>query len=337
MAEISLQEYCERIESAIEQGRCAEAVAHGKRILGQYPKHVATYRLLGKAMLEAGQNEYAAGMFSRVLSADPEDLIARVGMSEVHSGRGELDEAVWHLERALELATDNKAVEQGLRQLYARRDGVEPHKVPLNPGTLARLYLKGDLLSRAISEFRAMLDEHPERVDLSVALAEALWRNEQRLEAAEVCQQMLDTLPYCLKANLILGEIWTSSGREEGQTYLQRAEALDPENQMAQELFGTASPLPARQVQITFLEYEPSVEEGRPAWMVEAEEPPLTAEEAALVDFTAAMEAQIELPHWLEETAIGEEAPTPVPPSLAEPSEEQPLSLIHISEPTRPY
>ena len=329
MTEIFLQEYCEQIENAIEQGRYAEAVAHGKHILELYPKHATTYRLLGKAMIEAGQDEYATDMFRRVLSADPEDWLAWAGMSEAHSERGELDAALWCLERAFELATDNKVLEKELRHLYGRRDGVEPQRVQLTRGALARLYLRGDLLSRAISELRTMLAEHPERVDLTVAMAEALWRNEQRLEASEVCQQVLDELPYCLKANLLLGEIWTSSGREEGQAYLQRAEALDPENQMAQKLFGAASPLLERQVRIVPLEYKPPSEEERPAWMakiegIPGEKPPPSEREAALVDITAALEAQIEIPPWLEEI-VGEEAAVSALPGLAEPSEEQAL------------
>ncbi len=329
MTEIPLQEYCKHIEDTIEQGHYAEAVAHGKHILKQYPKYMATYQLLGKAMLEAGQDEYAADMFRRVLSTNPEDLVAWVGMSEVHNQRGELDAAVWYLEQAFELAADDQIVEEELRHCYGRRDGVETKRVQLTRGALARLYLKGDLLSRAISEFRALLAEHPEQVALNVALAEALWRNEQRLEASEVCQQVLDVLPYCLKANLILGEIWTSSGREEGQMYLQRAEAVDPENQMAQKLFGAASPLLAREVRIVPLEYEPPTEEERPAWMAEietvsAEGPPPAEGETTLVDVTAALEAQIEIPPWLEEV-VGEEAAAPAPPGLAEPAEEPPL------------
>jgi tetratricopeptide (TPR) repeat protein len=328
MAEISTHEYCQHIEDMIEQGLYAQAAEHGKHILKQYPKHVATYELLGKAMLEAGRNEYAADMFHRVLSADPENLVAWVGMSEIHNRRGELDAAVWHLERAFELAADNEVVKEELRHLYGQRDGVEPQRVQLTRGALARLYLRGDLLSRAIGEFRALLADNPERVDLNVALAEALWRNEQRLEASEACQQVLDVLPYCLKANLILGEIWTISGREEGQTYLRRAEAVDPENRMAQELFGAASPLPPQEAWITPLKYRPSAEEERPAWMAEMapgaiEEAPRAEGEAALVDAAAALEAQIEIPPWLEEV-VGEEPTVPTPPGLAGPLEEQP-------------
>jgi tetratricopeptide (TPR) repeat protein len=311
MAEIFLQTYSEQIEGMIAQGRYTEAVAHGRHILTQYPKYVNAYELLGKAMLEARQSEYAADMFRRVLSADPEDMLAWVAMSEVYNQGDELNAALWCMERAFELATDNSLVEEELRQLYARRDGAEPSRIHLTRGALARLYLKGDLLPRAISEFRALLAEHPGRVDLAVALAEALWRNEQRLEASEVCQDVLDRQSYCLKANLILGDIWTSSGREEGQMYLRRAEALDPENRMAQAFFGAASPLLAREVQVTPLEYGPAVAEGRPVWMGDAGAvslggPPLTEREATLIDIAAGLEAQIEIPAWLEEIDVGE-------------------------------
>jgi len=284
-------------------------------------------------MLESNQHDYAADMFNRVLSADPEDLLAWVAMSEIHNQRGQLDVAVWYLERAFELASDNQIVEEELRHLYGHRDGIEPQRVQLTRGALARLYIRGDLLSRAIKELRALLDEQPERVDISIALAEALWRNGQRLEASEICHQILDEHPYCLKANLILGQIWTSSGREEGQMYLRRAEALDPDNKGAHELFGPDSPLPARQVQITPLERQPLAEEERPTWMAEVEavpgEKPLMAEPgAAVVDVTAALEPQIEIPSWLEELTVGEEVAAPQPPGPAELPEERPLEEI---------
>jgi len=330
MAEISLRQYFEQIESIIEQSRYAEAVAHGRHVLEQYPKHVATYRLLGRAMLEARQDEYAIDMFQRVLSVDAEDFIARVGLSEIHEQRGELDAAIWHLERALEVASEHEAsvVEEELRHLYGRRDGIAPPRVQLTRGALARLYLKGALLSRAIHEFRALLQEQPQRVDLSVALAEALWRDEQRVKAAEVCQQVLDKFPYSLKANLILGEIWTRGGREEGQAYLRRAEAVDPENQMAQKLFGAASPLPARDVTIVPLEYGAPTGEERPAWMADIEPVspaglPPAGREAEALGMAAGWEAQIEIPSWLE--AVGAEETEPIrpePPAALEPVEE---------------
>jgi tetratricopeptide (TPR) repeat protein len=313
MTELSLQEYSKLISERIDEGRHAEAAAHAKHILSDYPKYVTAYRLLGEALLEAGQDESAMEMFHRVLGADPENLLAWVGLSEIHNRQGNLDTAIWHMERASELESDNTVIEDQLRHLYGRRSGAEPRRVQLTRGALARLYLKGDLLSRAISELHKLIGQEPDRVDLRVALAEALWRNNQRLEASELCQEILDELPYCLKANLLLGEIWSSSGRDEAQLYLRRAAALDPQNRMAQELFGSASILAPREVRLPLLDYQPSTTEEHPRWMeemeVELEEQP--EREAEAVDQVAAgMEAQIEIPSWLEEVSEPEGRPT---------------------------
>jgi tetratricopeptide (TPR) repeat protein len=321
MEEISLQEYRKQIEDMVDQGRYSEAVAHGKWILQQFPRYVEAYRLLGKAMLEARQNEHATDMFLRVLSADPEDMLSWVAMSEIADRGGDMDAAVWYLERAFELATDNDLIGEELRSLYGRRDGTEPERVELTPGALARLYLRGDLLSRAIAELRALVAAHPERVDFRIALAEALWRDDQRLEASQVCQQVLERLPYCLKANLLLGEIWVNSGREEGNIYLRRAEALDPENKAAKLLLGDASPLAAREVGIAPMQHRPTKATERPGWMSEVEAastggPPLTDGEATLVDIAAALEAQIEIPSWLEEIDVDEDSAAPDLPEL---------------------
>ncbi|HDQ74074.1 MAG TPA: tetratricopeptide repeat protein, partial [Chloroflexi bacterium] len=330
MAKISLREYSEQIEDTIAQGRYTEAVAHGKNILEQYPKHVGTYQLLGRAMLESGQIDYAADMFNRVLSANPEDMIAWIGMSEIYAQRQDIDAAIWYLERAFELEANNEMLEEELRQLYSQRDGVEVSRVQLTRGALARLYLKGGLLSRAINELRDLWEEQPERIDLSVALAEALWHNEQRLEASEVCQKTLDQIPYCIKANLILGEIWESSGREEGHAYLEKANALDPENRIAQELFGIDSPLPLQEVMVVPLDTTQVSEE--PEWMASveptlAEERPVAGEDQ-LFDIASALETQIELPAWMEEVSLEGEVEESLPVEAPEP----PVEEIPIEE-----
>jgi tetratricopeptide (TPR) repeat protein len=320
--QISLAEYCQQIEDAIQDGRYEEAVAHGRHILERYPKYVGAYWLLGKAMLEAGQDDQAADMFRRVLSADPEHMLAWVGMSETAKRRDELEDAVWYLQRAFELATDNEMVAEELRHLYGELEGSEPQRLQLTESALAKLYLRGDLLTRAITELRKLIEEHPERLDLRVALAEALWRDGQRLQASQVCQEILEEQPYALKANLILGEIWSSSGRmAEAETYLERAEALDPENEMAQELFGSTSPLEPKEPQIEPTTYERG--EERADWLIELEKTaPPEAEEA--------MEAEIQIPAWLQElagetTAEAEEEELPAEAEReAEPAAEPP-------------
>ncbi len=66
MAEISLRAYEQDIQEMIDHGHFDEAVAHCQNILARFPKHVETYRLLGKAYLEQGRHADAADIFQRV-------------------------------------------------------------------------------------------------------------------------------------------------------------------------------------------------------------------------------------------------------------------------------
>ena len=81
MPETSLRAYGREIDELIEQERLEEAIAHCRYILQTYPKHLETYRHLGKAYLEAKRYGDAADIFQRVLSAVPDDFVSHVGMA----------------------------------------------------------------------------------------------------------------------------------------------------------------------------------------------------------------------------------------------------------------
>jgi cytochrome c-type biogenesis protein CcmH/NrfG len=69
MAIIPLRTYNHEIEAMVDTGQLDEAVAHCRHILATFPKHIATYRLLGKAHLEQQRISDAIDIFQRVLSA----------------------------------------------------------------------------------------------------------------------------------------------------------------------------------------------------------------------------------------------------------------------------
>ncbi len=318
MAEIALRQYESEIDHLIEEARYVEAVAHTRHILNQRPRYINAYYLLGKTMLEADQPELAVDMFHRALNADPEHLMARIGLALAHQRLNNLDAAIWNLERAVELNPGNPDLLDELRQLYGRRDGTEPERIPLNRAALARLYMRGNRASRAVEELRALLTAQPARHDLRLALAEAYWRDDQIVQAADTCQRLLDDMRYCLKANLLLGALWVDSGQEEGQLYLKRAQELDPENTLAYEMFGAASPLKPQEVKVERLAYQPGIPgiDTQAEWFKKLEQmsvtgviselmPEMTGTEARLVDITAGLEAQIEIPDWLRELEIG--------------------------------
>nr|NIP97440.1 tetratricopeptide repeat protein [Akkermansiaceae bacterium] len=196
--------------------------------------------------------------FQRTLGADPENLMARVGLGVIYDEQGAFPEAIWQLERAFELVPGNSEVRRELLRLYGQYDGIDKTRLKLTRGALGRLYSRNGLYERAIGEFHAVLRQDPELPDIRVALVEALWREGRQLEAVETCMELLDALPNCLKANLILGDIWLRGGNEESaEQRLSVARALDPENIVAQELMGPDSPLPPEDVFVPELDAVP--------------------------------------------------------------------------------
>jgi len=229
MAKIPLRVYIKEIENLIERGEIEQAVSHAKNILKSYPKHIDTYRLLGKAFLESQRYSEAADILQRVLSVLPDDFISQIGMSIIREDEGNLDAAIWHMERAYEVQPFNPAVQDELRRLYGRRDGVEPPKIRLTRGALVRMYTRGELYPQAIAETRAALAEDPQRLDLLVLLARLYYLSDHKNDAAEVCSELIRKLPFCYEANRLLAEFLPSTNRaEEAQKFQQRIYALDP-------------------------------------------------------------------------------------------------------------
>jgi len=322
MPEVSLQSYGEEMRQLIAQGAYPQAIAIGRHILSLYPKHLHTYRILGEACLEQGEYEQARQLFARALACDPEDLFARVGIAAAHEKKGDWDRAIWHLERGYELSPGNAELRKELQRLQAQRDGTSSARMKLTSGAVARLYARSQLWMQAIPELRNLLKQNPDLADLKVALADALWNAGQKKEAADVCQEILATYPHCLKANLILGEIWLRGEQEaEGRALLQLAQDIDPENATAQKVFGPRSPLPARMVKVPRLEEiaapvapevavgeETPEEEALPAWVAK----------------TAVAPALEEIPPEAAPAAetVGEEAPAPLAAEAAETAQE---------------
>jgi tetratricopeptide (TPR) repeat protein len=229
MARTSLRAYIKEIESLINRGRYEESIAHCRHILGTYPKSIHTYRLLGKAFLEARRYTDAIDIFQRLLSAIPDDFVAHLGLSIIREDEGTLDAAIWHMERAFEIQPYNGAIQEELKRLYMSRDGSVPPRMRLTRGALARMYAKGHLHQQAIAEIRSTLAQDPQRLDLQALLATMYQHSGRPVEAAEIASKILRRLPYCLTANQILAQVLLESGKaEEARPYFVRLQALDP-------------------------------------------------------------------------------------------------------------
>jgi tetratricopeptide (TPR) repeat protein len=306
MAKISLHAYNREIENLIERGQTEEAIAHCKYILKQYPKHIDTYRLLGKTYLESQRYSEAADILQRVLSSIPDDFVSQLGMSIIREDEGNLDAAIWHMERAFEVQPANTAIQDELRRLYGRRDGVEPPKVRLTRGALVRMYSRGELFTQAIGEARAAIAEDPQRIDLEIILARMYYMAGMKVEATEVCSRLVSKLPFCYEANRILSEILPSTARaEDAKTFQQNLFAMNPYAALQS---ATVDQVPENAVQVERLDYVPSGDEESPQWA-----------RTAGVDFQG---EKTETPDWLDSLPSLALASAPVSDEPEVPDEE---------------
>jgi tetratricopeptide (TPR) repeat protein len=214
------------IESLIEGNQIEEAIANCRHILERYPKHVATYRLLGKAYLEVQRYTDAEDVLQRVLSCIPDDFIAHLGLSIIREEAGDLETAIWHMERAFDVQPSNAAIQAELRRLYGRRDGTPPVKVTLTRGALARMSARSHLYSQVISELRHP-GGRPQRPDLQVVLARLYFQTGQRNASVEICSSLLNRLPELPEANRILPRCCHPPNALPSPYYKQRV-AIDP-------------------------------------------------------------------------------------------------------------
>ena len=257
MAVISLRAYNKEINSFIVQTRLDEAISHCRHILSKFPKHIDTYRLLGKAYLENNQTSNAADIFQRVLSAVPDDFIAHVGMSVIREEEGNLGAAVLHMEKAFEKQPYNSEIQLELKRLYGRRDGIEPPKVRLTQGALARMYIRGDLLKQGINELRNALGENPSRYDLKNLLAETYTINNQLANAIDLASDILKKYPFNLTANRIMTRsLKTHDHPQEMAICTKRLYALAPYEAYISEHAPTPEQVPDRAITIDKFEWD---------------------------------------------------------------------------------
>ncbi len=238
MADVLLREYVDQLRDTLRAGKYADAFALGQHILHYFPKHVETYTLLAQACLETDDLAGATDLFRRVLSADPENILALAGMALLSETQDKYDDALWYLERAYEVQPSHDDLRRELLRVREMFYGAAPARLELTSGALARVYARQGQYAHAINEFRRLLRTDSKRYDARVGLAETLYRAGRTDEAAQVAQSVMADAPFALKPNLILGTLWSENAVPEGQQFLKRAQQLDPEHRVARQLIG---------------------------------------------------------------------------------------------------
>jgi tetratricopeptide (TPR) repeat protein len=203
MNKITLRDYTHKIKNLKASGNYQEAIQHCLHIIKIFPKHAETYRYLGESYLEIKRFQEALNILKRVLSVFPDDFIAHIGVSVIQESLNNLDEAVWHMERAFEIQPARFTVRGELTRLYKLRDGKKPPDIRLTHAALARLYLRGGLYPQAIAELLDTI-ENSDRIDINLMLAQAFFLNNQLPSSIEPARKVLKLSPFCLEANRIM-------------------------------------------------------------------------------------------------------------------------------------
>ena len=235
MVQTTLRDRIQSIEDAISAGHIDGAMADCQEILARYPDALEIQRLLGEVYLAQGRLEEAQQTFDWILINDPENVIAYCDRALICEHQSDIDTALDCYQQAYELSRGNSQIRQEFNHLSAKAGQQE---FMLSRAGLARLYMRGDLLTQAMQEWEAVLAAAPDRLDARLGLMETYWREGIYDQVEQIASRILEDIPNCEKALLLLAHVTSAFNMQRARELVQRAELLDPELVMAQELFG---------------------------------------------------------------------------------------------------
>src|SRR5256886_15237306 len=226
MAQTTLRDYLQTTEAAINAGEIGNALTNCQHILTHFPELLEAQRLLGEVYLAQGRLDEAQQTFDWVLTNDPENVIVYCSRALVSEHKAEYDTALDCYQQAYELSRGNSQIRQEFNQLSAK---VGQQEFMFSRAGLAGLYMRGDLLTQAEQEWEAVLNASPERLDAGTGLLETCWREGAYDKVEQLATQILEEIPTCLKALLLLAHVTSTFNLERSKDLLLRAETLDPE------------------------------------------------------------------------------------------------------------
>ena len=237
MTQVTLREYLQSIEDALTSEQVEDALSKCQYVQTQFPDALEVQRLLGETYLKQGMIQEAQLAFDWVLTNDPENVVVYCDRALISEQMNDYETALDCYQQAYELSRGNSAIRQQFNMLSSRTG---QQGFMLSRAGLARLYMRGDLLSQASQEWEMVLNMTPERLDARTGLLETYWREGLDERVEQLAHQILRDIPECLKALLLLAHVTAPRDMQQARELIQRAEVLDPDLVMARELFADA-------------------------------------------------------------------------------------------------
>ena len=230
---ISLDATIDQAQAAFDNGDYRSVVESCTHIIDQYPHYTAAQRLLGQAYLEQGQTNEAEAWFGRLLVHDPRNPSAYLGLGLIAEDRGVLDHALAYCQVAWELAPYDESFRNPINRVAEKRYGNDG-RLRLTHAALAEIHANASRLRRAIKEYQSALIALPDRIDLWMGLAEALWQLGENADAAEIAREFLKDYSDLVPALIILADVEQRTGNQDAAIeHRTRLRRLDPDGTLA--------------------------------------------------------------------------------------------------------
>jgi hypothetical protein len=158
------------------------------------------------------------------------------------------------------------------------------------------MYYKGRLYNQAVAEIDSILGDQPERIDLHLLQARTYKVLGKQEETCQICRRIIDVLPYCLEANLLMIDCRKDPGDLQGDDiFAARAAELDPYNAHTTQQQPIAEDIPDLFVTLDWLEIQPDNKPfpTEPAVEVLQEVESIDAQEELLPDWIQDLENEI--------------------------------------------
>ena len=221
-------EVIDHAQQAFRDGSADQALELAEHVIARYPRH-APARLIRALTAEVrGELDRALEDLRFVSSAEPLNAQAAAALARIFKQRDDDARAQDEARRVVELVpdvSDNESLEAALDIL-----GVDADALPITPGVFARIHLRSGWPGTAERYARRALDDEPDRIDIRLTLAEALWQLNRLSLCQEQCTIIFDRANDCVRAAVMLAHVLAERGRmAEGQDLLGRAGEIDPE------------------------------------------------------------------------------------------------------------
>ena len=221
---------------SLERGDFEQAERASTLLLDSFARYPRA--LVLRALLSEHKADFESALddLQIVTSAEPSNSEARAIQARIFLAGSDVDRARSTARQALELVpNDRNVLSIALTVLNVEADALE-----VNAAVLARVYMRLGWPELSERQARIAVSEMPERVDVRLTYAEALWRLGRLSTCEAECRVVTDQAEDCVRAAVMRAHILSERGRTaEGQDLLERVGQIDPEFEEARQLLAT--------------------------------------------------------------------------------------------------